>query len=756
MKTNCLFRVMMVALAAIMTSCELDSLRDNPIHGDTGDGLVVEVEEDSSESEARTRTTYSGFSTAFSTGDAVGVYCWNGSSVVAANIPYIRQSDGSWTTAAETRIPYSSSYTYYCYYPYRADHGYTPAASGNADTRFSAFITDTGNKFWKADQSTKANFDASNLLIGAGTHTGSGNRVSFAMKHKRGLAIIGDAVNQWYYTDAAGTKYTATPVFSGTYVPYSLGGTLYYLIKPNVNTTVFGQSLTINNGKYKASTVKLTGTPTYQYSLSQNNGSSWSEYSDTKPSWLTIATNETTGEPTEFLVTTINSTSNWTYKGKAYSIRNVPGDAALKTATSVANIDLSMVNNAGVTRSSRTTANCYLVHAPGTYKIPLVYGNAIKNGATNTLAYQSNTAANDNKRDNLVNHADANITNPWIKNHGITVNGASLVWQDVEGMISAVGINGDYLTFTIDPEKIAEGNAVIAAKSGSTIVWSWHIWVTTQTLSNTTTINTGSHTYHVAPVNLGQVNGVVANDIKVYEGELCKIRATSNNVTVEFQVKAKDYYNYNSGSTAYNESAYYQWGRKDPECPYAGAFDSSGTYIGKPTVITGAYSIGQVIQNPEKHYCNNTESRNSVYNEYKANYWDINNIYDNWKNYKDIWNITTATIKTVYDPCPPGFCVPTSNLFYYMANGSSRNDTNWDVDNKGKTWTLNGSNLFFPAGGRRLNNTGGVTYSHSRGWYWSAGVRNCLYFVQEGNAWNVGPSSTYESEACTIRPVVDE
>jgi len=34
-----------------------------------------------------------------------------------------------------------------------------------------------------------------------------------------------------------------------------------------------------------------------------------------------------------------------------------------------------------------TTANCYLVHEAGAYKIPLVYGNAIKNGQDNRVAY---------------------------------------------------------------------------------------------------------------------------------------------------------------------------------------------------------------------------------------------------------------------------------------------------------------------------------------------------------------------------------
>ena len=59
---------------------------------------------------------------------------------------------------------------------------------------------------------------------------------------------------------------------------------------------------------------------------------------------------------------------------------------------------------------------------------------------------------------------------------------------------------------TIDADKIAEGNAVIAATKSGTVVWSWHIWVTPETLGTLTSIAGNSITYKVAPVNLGWVN----------------------------------------------------------------------------------------------------------------------------------------------------------------------------------------------------------------------------------------------------------
>ena len=152
--------------------------------------------------------------------------------------------------------------------------------------------------------------------------------------------------------------------------------------------------------------------------------------------------------------------------------------------------DLSMVDCAGNARTDgRWTANCYMVHTAGDYKLPLVYGNAIKGGQTNVVAYNPGGTASNTYCAKFVNHADQPITEPWLKNNGVTVDAAELLWQDAEGLITEVGIDGDYLTLTVGKDaETQEGNAVIAAKAGNAIVWSWHIWVTKQTFTDLTEI----------------------------------------------------------------------------------------------------------------------------------------------------------------------------------------------------------------------------------------------------------------------------
>ena len=748
-------KTILAVLAGLVLAACAEDVIDNNIVMKTRHSLTVEVTD---EFAAATRADYSGFpSTSFETGDAIGIYAFDGSSYVASNIRFVRQSDGSWLPDEE--IPYVEGNTYYAYFPYRA-MTYTPSTSGTVDavdTRFDNFISDASNYFWQADQSTKANFTACNLMIAKGTITDTDDdaaTVKFTMKHKRGLALIDGIANRWYYTDDAGTKNSPTLSISGSSnSPYPMDGSYYFLTKPNVATSVAGNSVNIPAGKYQNIDATISGTPDYTYSLSTDNGSTFGSFNSIKPSWLTLAMN---GD--DFEVTTINSTSTNVSLGTG-NVRNVPGDATLKVAAPVSNVDLSMVDNAGNARSSRTTANCYLIHAAGTYKIPLVYGNAIKDGSTNTLAYQSNTAANSSKLDNLVNHADQNITDPWIKTVvGTSPDGANLVWEDVQGMISAVDIDGDYLTFTVSSENIAEGNAVIAATLSGTIVWSWHIWATTETLCSDrlTSITTGSHTnlsgesapYKVAPVNVGHINGVITSGATIYAGEHCKVRATANGVTMEFHVSAK---NYTSGGTmCYYPHLLYQWGRKDPIYSSIGGYNSSGTWTNTLSVLYNA-TIGTNIQNPNKWF----------YVDYKPhsgtayNYWDINNTLR--------LNVATATIKTVYDPCPPGFCVPTGNLYYWMGNKGSRSDANWNSTTQVKTWetstysaNTSGPDLMFHAMGYRNYSNGNFILSET-GSIWSASpddgkIGRLFVFRDRFWLW----ANQYRCVGWAVRPVADE
>ena len=409
-------------------------------------------------------------------------------------------------------------------------------------------------------------------------------------------------------------------------------------------------------------------------------------------------------------VTATDGSKNYakSLSNKTYSASN--GYSVSWRMTDVAVRDLSMLDCAGNLRPRSWTANCYMVHTAGDYKLPLVYGNAIKNGATNAAAYTGVSG----QLETFPRHDGSAITGPWIKDNSITVATADLLWQDATGLVTAVGIDGDYLTLTVGKNAAAqEGNAMVAAKDGSgNIVWSWHIWVTKQTFAaaDLATVATGNHTYQLTPVNLGWVGDAV--------------------------------------SRGYN--TFYQWGRKDPFIPTTGTANTNHTVynISNATVTGRTYStssatIADNIKNPTTFYNVSNNPNTSTAN----NLWDAQQT--------STGNIATATVKTVYDPCPAGFCVPTGNLYYYISGQASTLDNT----NKGRTLTSVSPNVFFPSSGCHQE-TGGIYGVGNTGYYWSASP-NSSSRGQTLGTWLWGESGLgwqdYLRAFCfPVRPVAEE
>lgn len=511
------------------------------------------------------------------------------------------------------------------------------------------------------------------------------------------------------FTNDSGSAITVSSV-SIEGVEYS--GTLHdgtWTLSGNLNSSSTNPfSLSYGSSIADGATVDITGASNIFIMLPQTLTSS---------AKLKIVTTDDTYE------TTI--TGSWmTGKTYTYSITKEADGA----------IDLSMVDNAGNERASMTTANCYLVHAAGNYMIPLVYGNAIKNGENNVVAYYpGKDSPITNGLDRFINHNGDGITGPWITKSGsgldagmgLTAASAELLWQDRAGLISAVSVDGDYLNFTVGT--FGAGNALIAVKDGSgDILWSWHVWATEDDLSGTTVIATGDHTYTVAPVNVGWV-------------------PTGGN-----------------GKKGY--CPYYQWGRKDPLAPASNEGAYVSTWDINSRSITLAHNLNKIksttatiadhIKNPCKKYYN-PDNRGNCNTEY-FNMWDAQNSLGH--------NVTTATKKTIYDPCPPDFCVPTGNLWHFFGGNTNpessylrRNDTSWDDENNGKTWTLNDVNIYFPAMGCIYYDSYILKETNS-GRYWSAtpwpNGSNSRYLWIDNTGWIW--AAFYNSYCYSVRPVAEE
>ena len=415
--------------------------------------------------------------------------------------------------------------------------------------------------------------------------------------------------------------------------------------------------------------------------------------------------------------------------------------------------------------AAMNTANCYLVHSPGWYQFPLIYGNAIKNGTTNASAYTS-TVSGTAVLNPFLNHTGAGITDPYIYNNGIALTDAKLLWQDVEDMVTDVALSADKqnLKFQVT-NKIRYGNAVLAVfDNNGDIAWSWHIWVTdydpyaadgTQPVENRTLPHTRT-TFMTQ--NLGSCPG------KRYAARTQHLRLTEpitgTTVVVAFEQRA--------GSQPGNHT-FYQWGRKDP---FPGGLPNNvnkptfgpAEYIwpsNDPTAGTqklSTYNYSENIKNPHKY--------NSLQRWTYLNLWDANNTA------KDV--NTTFVVKTVYDPCPAGFCVPYSGAFTgFTSTGANSTDVSqFNVDGAFDLgWTFNcrlpdgpylEGTIFFPAWGRRSADELGKVGTD--GGVWTTGLddrggngRLLDFYYDSSSSLAVNPVSYYsKTNGYGVRPAIAE
>ena len=447
--------------------------------------------------------------------------------------------------------------------------------------------------------------------------------------------------------------------------------------------------------------------------FSTDGGASWTT---DKPDWLTDFTTSGQGS-------TVSQSFNATVGAQAGTDTN-PHTAILKAAApkGSAGQPYNLSNGTGAAQVVNT-ANCYVVGAPGYYSFPLVYGNAIKNGATNTSAYTTANSGS-NILSTFINHTGNGITDPYITNNaGCVPAKAELVWQDALSLVSDIkynsGTNGGNISFKVDPSTIRQGNAVIAIKDvNDQILWSWHIWVTDEEIKNTIAVtNRQNVTYNLMSVNLGWCD----SNITSYAGRSCKVKFTAGEKSQEITLQQAS----NSITTGGN-SPFYQWGRKDPFLPSDGLADANKTWYDKAgnastlnpateDFSTGIPCIKNYILKPNVMQSN--ASGDGLY----QNLWSADN------------NVYTANdnlvVKTIYDPSPVGFKLPASNAFTgftkrsgTMYNPAQINGT-WDDSSKGWRFYTNSvkdKTIFFPASGRYNYSSGVLRAVGSGGWYWLA------------------------------------
>ena len=249
--------------------------------------------------------------------------------------------------------------------------------------------------------------------------------------------------------------------------------------------------------------------------------------------------------------------------------------------------------------SASGTANCYIVPATGDYKFPATVKG---NGAADLAGVSKNTL------DETIASADV----VWTGYGTVSAPAAN-------AMITDVGYRDGYLYFST-AEEYHEGNALVAVKdSAGNILWSWHLWFT------------------AAPVTTSTVS--TAAGVVMMDRNLGALRTS-----------------YNSADT-FDFGLLYQWGRKDPfQNVYTRNYITATNNVGfaarvqgtqENRAIYGGITIETICKTPHNFV-------NGAYYNSNVDY----SIYAQGVT-SDMW----AEDKTIFDPCPPGWKVPTTDMF---------------------------------------------------------------------------------------------
>ncbi|MBQ8863734.1 MAG: BACON domain-containing protein [Rikenellaceae bacterium] len=333
------------------------------------------------------------------------------------------------------------------------------------------------------------------------------------------------------------------------------------------------------------------------------------------------------------------------------------------------------------------TANCYAIYEAGAYKFPAtVKGNG--EGFYDADGYDLDIAYIPGGTVNIDAANIAKATLLWS-----TEKSVDPVTNEEKGLISDVSYSGGYVYFTMEEFKVGNAGIAIKDKKGN-ILWSWHIWATPFN------IDAAENTYPV---------GMTPDGWDEESGEHVTGYAKPS-VFMGLNLGAT--HNGNHGNCSLDElfasfGYLYNWGRKDPfpaGYPNITEVVSSGANaimyyhdldVDIPEDLTPQESTEITMYNvtpPYEKINDNIDwaiahptiylksvgiyGDNCIYSNLPTNYTDgcdENNNSSYWWGY--LWGNYTADsnsegLKSLHDPCPPGWQVPCGNHWHIVTSHS--------------------------------------------------------------------------------------
>lgn len=410
------------------------------------------------------------------------------------------------------------------------------------------------------------------------------------------------------------------------------------------------------------------------------------------------------------------------------------------------------INESEVINLSETeTANCYLVSERNKwYK----FKATVRGNGTKTIKDISPISG---------------ATNDLPAGETMKPTGVELIWETSghKQMIDSYMLHNGYVYFRTGAN-VTEGNAVIAVKDATGILWSWHIWKTSFDLAGLNSSHT--QTYKTSPKYLTGYNVIRTRYMTMMDRDL----GAADNAPSQADNVVNTY------------GLHYQWGRKDPFPPakvrscldrvgaygaeMVSIYDASGNLIDpmdathQVTSVTAGDVGDDITPNIDygiKHpitFC--TRMENDYLGRYSSQSWiygcynDGTTTSNRWKKSILLWGSgmkneastnyynSTDTKKSIYDPCPEGWCLPTLEVWSNFTitecitdNPDLYNCTekrNYSLPNGymdatvfGREFYINNDNIetaFYPASGFRQGENGTLAYVGQISSAWSSSI----------------------------------
>lgn len=282
----------------------------------------------------------------------------------------------------------------------------------------------------------------------------------------------------------------------------------------------------------------------------------------------------------------------------------------------------------------------------------------------------------------------------------VEATSVKLLWQNYYGLIENPAIDSDglisFFAYGEDP-----GNALIAAyDAAGNVVWSWHIWVTSE--NPLTDVATYSNGKCYMTRNLGAY--------------------TNSNGSTDTQ-KIHDSY-----------GLYYQWGRKDPFRRPVDYKCSGG--VGEDVVtLSGGYAETTVEQTSATvGTVEYATAHPTVFIANEAAMADGEARVADWLAVPNSTLWGDGVLKSNYDPCPAGWRVPTAEELAVLSLSEAEDATDLNVARQQYGWHLTDhvGNYFYTGAGYYRYNDGALENMNYKaddlqahpepwqGYYWSS------------------------------------